>query len=105
MTLEYASPIERQITYKLIDTLLHAGYALSVNDGEETTLKNSTTREDILTALNTTGQDYIIVSKDSKRIGQVYVVWGNDRDLISDYSSCLDSVLEPVMQYIESINQ
>lgn len=79
------SLIEARITESLVDTALAKGYEISVNDGEQTTLKRSTDRKTILNALRSTDQDYLWFSRPGHQsIGFVWLIWGNEDDLISD---------------------
>ena len=94
--------IEQRIVRRLIDTLFEAGYTLGVNDGEDTTVKNSSSKKEIVQAMATTDHDYLLVYKDGRSIGWVMLVWGNDEDVISDHSAHLTEVIEPVMQWIEN---
>lgn len=87
------SKIERAIARRLIGQMLAAGLVVSVNDGEETTVVKSRDERGILAALATTGED-IVTGHDSagRRIGFFLLIWGNDEDLISDYTDTPDFV-------------
>ncbi len=88
------SVIERVIAKRLVTDLIRAGYTLSVNDGEETTLARSTDRRAVFAALATTGEDYLYAHTDPDSVfGWVRLIWGNGPDLISDYSVNLDGDL------------
>jgi len=77
--------IEKRISQLLVDTLLKENL-ISVNDGEETTVEKSQDRKQILDALETTEADTLFVYRpNGKRIGHFWLIWGNGRDLISDY--------------------
>ena len=79
------SMIETRIAESLVDEALARGYLVSVNDGEETTLRLSQDRKEILGAMYTTEQDYLWITKPgSKSIGYIWLVWGNEEDLITD---------------------
>lgn len=56
----HKNEIERQIIVALVEDALAAGYALGVNDGEETTLKRCTDEAAIFAALSTTDEDYLL---------------------------------------------
>lgn len=76
---------EMQIAGKLIDDALELGCTLSVNDGEEWTVKRSQDKTAILQALATTDADLLKVrTADGLELGDVLLIWGNDCDLISD---------------------
>lgn len=81
------SEIETRIANKLVRTLLSKGYAISVNDGEETTVRKSRTFGEIKNALQTTDSDILIVyGPGYGRIGSILLIWGNEDDLISDHT-------------------
>jgi hypothetical protein len=88
--LEYATPGERRVTRKLVNAILAAGYRASVNDGEEWTVKNSTSTTEIIAALGWTEEDIIRVSRSDKTsVGVFVLIWGNDEtgeELIADYT-------------------
>lgn len=88
--------IEIFIAMKVAIALIDAGYKLGVNDGEETTVKNSTNLKEIQNALFTTDEDYLLVYKDGKKIGWVFLIWGNVEHVVSDYTVNLEHVLDPM---------
>jgi hypothetical protein len=53
--------LEKLIAKQCIADLLAAGWLVSVNDGEETTVLDSTDPETILAAMFTTDEDYLYV--------------------------------------------
>lgn len=81
---------ERYMAGKLIDAILEKGFSASVNDGEEWTVKRSTDKKLILSALATTGEDYVrLYDKDGQSQGTFVLIWGNDPDgseLIADHA-------------------
>ena len=84
-------PTEKTVAAKLVAAAIASGYCLSVNDGEEWTVKKSTDKAAILAALETTGQDIIRVRDivTSVKIGDICLIWGNAPDgseLFADYS-------------------
>lgn len=96
---QYATKGEGAVARRLVKAALAAGYAISVNDGEEWTVKRSTKAKAVLEALATTGEDVIrIRDADGVACGSFYLVWGNADDgseLISDHSdndACNDLV-------------
>ncbi len=98
--------VERMIAKRLIQELLAADFLLSVNDGEETVLKRSADKLAIFEAMFSTDEDYLIVSKDGKKIGWIKMIYGNDGfDVISDYTMNLESVLGPVNVYISDLEK
>jgi len=85
--------IERTIARRVIMDALKAGYTLSVNDGEEVTVRESVDGKAVLAALMTTDEDYLILHKDGKA-GWVRFVYGNDGwDVINDYTVSIEPVL------------
>lgn len=84
------SQTEQQIAAGLVEELLSHGYALGVNDGEETTVKRSTSAAAVLAAMGTTDEDYLLLWRPGNRNGDcdgwVRLVYGNGADLLSDWS-------------------
>jgi hypothetical protein len=97
---------EGRIARKIVDTMLSFGMTVGVNDGEETVLKRSTSVNDIMQALFSTDEDYIIgYGPDGKKVGVVYLVYGNSGwDVINDYSTSLELVMQPVNNYADSLD-
>jgi hypothetical protein len=110
---KYATTTERKIINRLIDDALAAGYAISVNDGEETTVKQSQDRAAIRGAMATTDTDILTFWDPkggptvgvSKRLGFVWLIYGNDCDVISDYSAneAMDTLLAGASALAESL--
>ena len=75
---------------RIVNLLLSKGYKLSVYNGEEWACKQSTSEQDVMSALGETGEDTIrIRSEDGDIVGGFYLVWGNcpsGVELICDYS-------------------
>jgi hypothetical protein len=93
--------IERQVARRAIAALLAAGHEVSVHDGEEFALRRSRDPKAILGAMFSTDEDELI-SHGAKGVGPGWVkfVYGNDGwDVISDYTTNLEKVLEPVMEW------
>ena len=89
--IENATDNEKKIVGKLVTDLLASGFSLSVNDGEEITVKSSTDADAIFKALGSTGEDYLIVHQPTNsRTNWVRLIWGNDVDVISDYHVALE---------------
>jgi hypothetical protein len=87
---DYATQGEAHVARRIVRECLKTGYSLSVYDGEEWTVKRSTSFKTVCDALATTGEDYLrIFRQDGKRIGTLILVYGNAPDgceLVSDYS-------------------
>lgn len=87
MPFEYATRHETRIAKGIVTDALARGWTVSVNDGEETVVSKSVEKAEIFDAMNSTGLDVLIFhDKDGARVGWVQLVWGNDEDLISDFS-------------------
>jgi hypothetical protein len=88
---EYATAGEARAARKLVKAALAAGYTISVNDGEEWTVKRSTSAKAIIDALATTDSDRLLLRDpaDGEAIGSFWLIYGNDPsgdELISDHS-------------------
>lgn len=93
---DYTTAGERNVARRLIRAALNAGYTISVNDGEEWTVKRSTSSKAIKDALATTGEDTLRLhaADPSKTVGwhnagSFDLIWGNAEDgseLIADYT-------------------
>lgn len=96
--------VEAQIARRVAEAFISRGFTVSVNDGEETTVKNSTDINVILDAMWTTDEDYLYINRDNgKRLGMVYFVYGNEGpDVIADYSMSLEFVMEEINAWVES---
>lgn len=58
---------ERLVIRRCVSALLKAGYSISVNDGEETTLRRSRSWVAIRNALDTTDEDYLLIHRAEER--------------------------------------
>lgn len=99
---------EGKIARRTIRAIIKAGYCVSVFDGEEITLKRSTAGRAILNAMFTTDEDYLFVyprEPKAPRLGWVFFVYGNDGwDVVSDYTTNLEEVMRPVLDYAETFD-
>jgi predicted fused transcriptional regulator/phosphomethylpyrimidine kinase len=90
MNKEYTTPGERGVATRLVRAAIHAGYAVSVYDGEEYTVKRSRRERQILAALASTEEDWLVIRDSAgERVGALVLIWGNDPDgeeLIADYT-------------------
>ena len=86
---EYTTANDRKQANQLIKVMLDKGYSISVNDGEEDTLDQSTSSKVVKDHLGTTGEDYLSFhNKEGKSLGYFWLIWCNGEDcLISDYSA------------------
>lgn len=102
------TPIETTIATRLIGDLLAAGYRVGVNDGEDTVLRWSDDCTAILKAMGTTCEDYLLVNEvvaqgggqSYRQIGWVLLIWGNGIDLISDHTTNLTEVVDPILDWL-----
>lgn len=88
--MQYATAGERHYARKLVRNLLSRGLSLSVNDGEETTVRKARKESEILEALATTELDKIYAYRDDDCVGAFLLVWGNEESgecLIADHSA------------------
>lgn len=94
---------ERMVARVCIADLLDHDYAISVNDGEETTLVTSTDQDAILAAMFSTGQDFLLVHKKlqdgagfhANHHSFVHFVYGNSGwDVMSDWGTSLDEAFK-----------
>lgn len=89
--------VERKIVESVIDEALKEGYSLNVNNGgDEHELPEPTTdREAVLRVMFATTDEHLLVYKDGKRSGWVYLIHVNGVDVVSDYSTNLDHIMGP----------
>ncbi|MES0134460.1 hypothetical protein NKJ88_05755 [Mesorhizobium sp. M0016] len=97
--------IERQVAKRAIKELLEAGYLLGVNDGEETVIERSTDADAIFKEMFATDEDYLLVYRPGETVHFAYVwfIYGNSGwDVISDYTTNLETVLKPVSDFAQT---
>lgn len=98
----HASEIEKRIVGKLVTDLLAAGYVITVNDGEDDCLVQSTEPAKIFDALSSTDTDKLYLHKDLRHAGWILLVWGNDAHVISN--STTGSDLEAAMAGADALS-
>lgn len=85
---------------QVVTALRAAGHSLSVHDGEETTLRQSVDKADVMQHLGTTDADMLVAHNEAGAVvGRVWLVYGNADDgseVVSDYSMTLVPILEPI---------
>lgn len=89
MHADYTALGERRVARRLIKAGIAAGYTVSINDGEEWTVRRSTDEREILAALASTGQDYVRFYRGDDSVGTTVLIWGNDEtgeELIADHT-------------------
>ena len=87
---QYATTGEARVARKLVKAALARELSISVNDGEETTVKRSRDYRAIVDAMATTGEDYLTMyAPTGDRVGTFVLIYGNDEsgeELISDHT-------------------
>lgn len=100
--------IERIIAGKVIDALLAADFIIAIdNGGEVFEVDYTSDRAKLLANLGQTDEEHLYVKRVfslDKDAGWVRFVYGNDGwDVISDYTTNLETILAPVNAYADSI--
>jgi len=101
--------MERTIISAIVKYALANEMVCSVNDGEEWTVKKSDKYTEIMNALFTTDEDYLLLrDKEGNNCGRFYLVYGNDGfDVVSDYTitetseKIWNEVIKPVSDKLE----
>lgn len=112
MNIETRIAVEKRIAKKTIETMIAAGYFVSVFDGEEVACKYTQDAKVALDAMMACDEEWLRVgmlnpsikpdAKPYKRIGEVFFVYGNDGfDVVNDYSISLEPQMEVVNAYAE----
>ena len=88
---QYATTGEARVARKLVKAAIAAGYCISVNDGEEWTVKMSMDAKRIIDALATTEADRLLLRNPTDRepVGSFWLIYGNDdrgTELIADHT-------------------
>jgi hypothetical protein len=85
--------VEKRIAEQCARDLIAAGFTVVVDDGEEWSKPFATAKE-IVEAMFSTDEDFLIPYKDGKKQGWVRFIYGNDGpDVINDYTVNLEPVL------------
>ena len=95
---------ESKIIRKAAKALLTEGYSIRVHDGTEFATDKTTKITEIMAecfATDTTS--FIVYDAMNTRAGWIQFIHGNGEDVISDYTTNLDTIMEPVMDYCESL--
>jgi hypothetical protein len=84
---------------RIIDRALAKGYTVSVNDGEEWTTKHSSNRGIIMAALASTDSDILLIrDANGRRLGLIFLVWGNSPEEVVCDCSDKPEILELVAE-------
>ena len=91
--------VEQRIVRLVVKLALAAGWTLSVDTGgDEYDLEDSTKFGEVLKAMMEVDDEKLRLRR-GKETGWIWFVYGNGGwDVISDYSTNLDGLLEPVMR-------
>jgi hypothetical protein len=80
---------ERFVVKQIVGRALDKGYLLSVDDGEECYVEHCDDLEAVMAGLGHCDEEWLIVSNaDGKRIGTIFLVYGNDADEV--VADCTD---------------
>jgi len=82
--------VEREIATAVVNSLLAAGFAISVANGEDEIFSMGNA-DAVLKAMFLTDDEHLYAEKDGKAFGWVHLVYGNDGwDVMSDYTVNLE---------------
>ena len=96
------SEIEREISAMIVDNALERGYDISVFDGDQFEIHESSNKDRILGAMFSTGTDNLLFYMNGKLHGSVTLIYGNDgTDVISDHTenATIENILTPAMEF------
>lgn len=83
--------IEAVIATAVVDAALGRGWLVTVYNGEDDAIVTSGKRDDILNAMSQTDEDELTFYSDTggtlTKVGWLKLIYGNDQDVISDYSA------------------
>ncbi len=80
---------ERFVVKQIVGRALDKGYLLSVYDGEEYPIMHSDDLEEVMAGLGHCDEDWLqVANEDRKRIGVIFLVYGNDPDEV--VADCTD---------------
>jgi hypothetical protein len=107
MNVKTRQRIERQIARKFLRIALAAGYAISLdNGGDDFEFKDRTDFKFIVGEMFATDDERLYLSKDGKRSGWVYFVYGNDGyDVICDYTTNLEPLMPEVTELSDRLEE
>jgi hypothetical protein len=93
--------VEREIATAFIKSTLGADHEISVDNGDEESEKFCD-QTSVLGAMFQTDEDRLYIWKQGKRFGWAYFVYGNGGwDVLSDYTTNLESLMGPVNEVIK----
>lgn len=103
--------LELRIMRKTVEALIAAGYFITIDNGESEDIRNSKDVNAIMKEVFATDEDFVYVSKkptpeDARYDAFVRFIYGNDGwDVINDYSTSLEKIMKPVMDYAETCDR
>jgi hypothetical protein len=88
---KYTQPVERRITRALLAGIFAKGWTITIDNGGDGEYSASlppiaTSGREALPLLAHTGSDTVNLYEGGLRRGYIWLVWGNEEDLITDYS-------------------
>lgn len=99
--------VEGRVARAIVDKALAENMCISVHDGEEYVIAQSTDRATILNAMASTDMDKLVLrDTDSRYKGTIVLVYGNSGwDVISDHTYALTDWLSPIMELCDQIDR
>jgi len=93
------------IVQKIVDDALEAGYTISIFDSEEWCVKKSKDKEYILANMGI-ADEMVVRLRDGQNdiVGGISLVYGNDTDIISNYS-CNDRMEDFIKEALSLSNR
>ena len=80
---------EHFVVKQIVGRALDKGYLLSVNDGGDFPIENSDDAEAVMAKLGHCDEEWLhVANADGKRIGAIYLAYGNDADEV--VADCTD---------------
>lgn len=104
--------IERAIVRSAARALIDAGYSVAIHNGEEQACRPTRELAEVMAAIMTTDEDAMLVypaaasgsAQEHPQTGWVSFVYGNSGwDVIHDYTTNLETALEPADRYSDQL--
>ena len=94
---------EQKIVEYLLNYILDRNYLIGLNNEEEEVVPPCSDIKAIGKELASTDVDYLFVYTPNKEfIGSIMLVYGNDIDVICDYSQKIAFLVDPVIDYVNA---
>ncbi len=85
---------ESRIVRAIVTDAIRAGMQVSVYDGQDVTVRLSSKVDEVMRALRTVDEEHLLMYRDGRRVGSVFLVYGNDGyDVVNDYSLSLEPIM------------